>query len=91
VQVDRRRLPLAAIDEVVPVGDLVVDRAAGVTVGDAAIHAARRLRLDLALGQRKDELLPMPDALGDRPVGTVFALEFQKAGRFSHSSVVRGN
>ena len=31
------------IDEVVPVRDLVVDRAAGVTERDAAIHAARRL------------------------------------------------
>jgi hypothetical protein len=32
-----------AIDEVVPVGDLVVHRTAGVTIGDAAIHAARGL------------------------------------------------
>ena len=38
-----RLLPVAVIDEVVPVGDLVVDRAAGVTIGNAAIHAARRL------------------------------------------------
>ena len=45
VQVERRRLPLVAVDEVVPVRDLVVDRAAVVAVGDAAVHAARRLRL----------------------------------------------
>jgi hypothetical protein len=31
------------IDEVVPVRDLVVDRAAIVAIGDAAIHAARGL------------------------------------------------
>ena len=45
VQVERRRLPLVAVDEVVPVGDLVVHRAAGVAIGDAAVHAARGLRL----------------------------------------------
>src|SRR5262245_64343945 len=43
VQVDDRVLPVAAIDEVVPVGDLVVHRTAGVAIRDAAIHAARRL------------------------------------------------
>ena len=35
--------PLVAIDQVVPVRDLVVDRAALVTERNAAIHAARRL------------------------------------------------
>ena len=43
VQVLQRRLPLVAVDEVVPVGDQVVDRAALVAERDAAIHAARRL------------------------------------------------
>ncbi len=38
-----RLLPLLAIDQVVPVGDLVVDRTAVVTERDAAIHAARGL------------------------------------------------
>ena len=42
-QIARRLAPVAAIDEVVPVRDLVVDRTADVTIGDAAIHAARRL------------------------------------------------
>ena len=38
-----RVLPLVAIDQVVPVRDQVVDRAAVVAERDAAIHAARRL------------------------------------------------
>ena len=42
-QVARGFLPLAAIGEVVPIRDLIVDRAARVTIGDAAIHAPRRL------------------------------------------------
>ena len=36
-------LPVGVIDEVVPVRDLVVDRAAVVTIGNAAVHAARGL------------------------------------------------
>ena len=40
VEVARRLLPVGVIDEVVPVRDLVVDRAALVAIGDAAIHAA---------------------------------------------------
>src|ERR1700691_2522949 len=42
-QIARGFGPVAAVCEVIPVGDLVVDRAADVTIGDAAIHAARRL------------------------------------------------
>ena len=64
VQVARGLFPVAAIDEVVPVRDLVVDRAAGrragdgvgaVAIGNAAVHAARRLLADVLLGQREDE------------------------------------
>ena len=52
VEADRRLAPLAAVDEVVPLRDQVVDRAArghpadqhaGVAVRDAAVHAARAL------------------------------------------------
>src|SRR5439155_21350914 len=52
VQVARGFFPVALIDEVVEIGDLVVDRAArrarrhrtgAVAIGNAAIHAARRL------------------------------------------------
>ena len=66
VQVERRRLPLVAVDQVVPVRDLVVHRAAVVAVGDAAVHAARGLLLHLLLGQRLDELAPMLHALVHR-------------------------
>ena len=55
-RVSERGAPLVAIDQIVPVGDLVVDRAALVTEGNAAIHAARRLLADLGVGQRMDEL-----------------------------------
>src|SRR5262249_26241046 len=74
VQVARRGLPVARVDEVVPIRDLVVDRAAGVAIRDAAIHAARRLVARLFLRQRNDEFAPMAHALLDRRVVAVVAL-----------------
>src|SRR5262249_47588409 len=43
VEVAERLHPVAPVDEVVPVGDLVVHRTAGVAIRHPAIHAARRL------------------------------------------------
>ena len=86
VQVERRRLPLAAVDEIVPVRDLVVHRAAVVAIGNAAVHAARGLRLDLGLGQRDStNSLPMLHALVHRPVAAVVAVELHEAGDLAHS------
>ena len=60
------------IDEIVPVGDLVIDRAArrprrhgagALAIGHAAIHAARGLGDVVRLRQRHDEFAPMMDAL----------------------------
>ncbi len=87
VQVERRALPVAVIDEVVPVGDLVVDRAAGVTIGDAAIHAARCLDLGLLLARRLHELVPVLHALGDGRVLALRPLELEKPRYLAHLSV----
>ena len=93
MQVARRLVPVAAIDEVVPVRDLVVDRAArraggeragALAIGHAAIHAARRLRAIVVLLQRQDEFVPMADALGDRLVVTVVAFVVEKTGDLAH-------
>src|SRR6266581_3704115 len=54
----QRGLPLVTIDQVVPVRDQVVDRTAGVTEWDAAIHAARRLCGELWLRQRLEKFFP---------------------------------
>ena len=89
-----RLVPVAAIDEVVPVRDLVVDRAAGrlpvmrlgaVAIRNAAIHAARRLLAQLVLRQRQDELAIVLDALRDRLVVAVLALDLEKAGDLAHA------
>ncbi len=67
VQPVDRVLPAAAVHEVVPVGDDVPERAALVTEGNAAIHAARALLLQLVLGELALELVPVLQTLRDRP------------------------
>ena len=93
VQVARGFVPVAVIDEVIPVGDLVVDRAtrragaqraAALAIGYAAIHAAGGLRLIVGVRQRQHEFAPMTNALLDRLVVAVFALVFEKASDLAH-------
>src|SRR6201999_1352059 len=95
VQVARGLFPVALIDEVVEVGDLVVDRAArrarrhrpgAVAIGNAAIHAARGLVARLFLRKRNDEFVVVLHALGDRRVLAVVALDFQKTRDLAHSN-----
>src|SRR5260370_10060526 len=80
MQAARRLLPCARIDEVIPVWDLVVDRASGVTIRDAATHATRRLLTGFGLRQRQNELAPVTNALLDRLIVAVVARAFQKTG-----------
>ncbi len=84
MEVAQRLLPVAVIDEVVPVGDLVVYRTAVVTVGDAAIHAARRLVAACLLGERDDEFAIVADAVTDRRVAPVVAIDLEEAGYLAH-------
>jgi hypothetical protein len=84
VQAVKRLAPQAAIDEVVPFGNEIVDRAAaghaadelaGVAERNPAIHAARALLLEVGLGHVQMKLLPVRDTFGGRPVFRQFALE----------------
>ena len=50
VELPDRFLPPTAVDEIVPVGNDVVDRASGVAERHAAIHAARPLLARLLFG-----------------------------------------
>ena len=84
MEVARREVPLALVDEIVPVGDLVVDRAAVVTIGDAAVHAARGLRLDVLFRQRLDELAIVLQPLLDRAIAAVGPVELHEAGDLAH-------
>jgi hypothetical protein len=62
MQYDQRLLPVAAINEVVPVGNDVVDRAPGIAKRDPAIHAACALDTGLFVGQDADKLAVMFEA-----------------------------
>ena len=84
VQVLCRRAPLVAIDQIVPVGNLVIDRAALVTKGNAAIHAARRLLADIGIGQRVDEFAVILKPLLGLVIAPVLPLDFQKACDLTH-------
>ena len=93
VQVRQRFPPVAAIDQIVPIGDLVVDGAAAglaaVAIGNAAIHAPRGLCLGRGLAERHDELAPRFDALLDRLVGPLSTLEFHEACDLAHRRCFR--
>ena len=84
MQVERGLAPLALIDEIVPVGDLVVHRTAGVAIGNAAIHAARRLLLGVAIIERDGEFAEMADAVGSRRILLLLPIDFKKAGDLAH-------
>src|SRR3546814_5468665 len=64
--------------------DLIVDRTAGVTEGNAAIHAARRLHVEFFVRERFQELVPGADALLRLDVAAVPARELQKSGGLAH-------
>ena len=96
VQTVERLLPEAAIDEVVPLGDEVVDGAAaghaadelaGVAEGHAAIHAAPALLAEFRLGHVVVELTPVSRARQRRAVSGKFAGEFEESSGFAHESV----
>jgi hypothetical protein len=85
VQAVERLAPEAAVDQVVPLRDQVVDRAAGghavdqlagVAEGNAAVHAARPLRAQRRLLQVQVEFVPILHPLQRRAVGGEFALIF---------------
>src|ERR1700691_2597751 len=98
MQVARRLVPIAGINEIIPVRNLVVDRATrcprrkrtcALTKRHPAIHAARGLGPIVLFRERQNELAPMTDALIDRLVVAVFALIFEKAGDFAHVALCR--
>src|SRR5438309_5504379 len=84
VQALDRVAPVVAVDEVVPVGDDVAERAALVAEGDAAVHAPRPLRPHLSLGERKIDLPPVADPLLDRAARRSLAPDLEEARDLTH-------
>ena len=84
VQARQRLLPLVAVGEIVPVGDDVAERTAVVAERNAAVHAARRLLLHRLRRRIELHLVPVADALLDRPVRRVLAPELQESRHLTH-------
>ena len=80
----QRLLPIATIDQVVPVGDDVVDRAGVVAERNAAIHAARSLHARLLVVERGDELAIMLQTSFGGLIRLRQTLTFQETSRLSH-------
>ena len=78
--------PVVAVDEVVPVGDEVAERAAVVAERDAAVHAPAGLVLQVVLGEVLVDLLPVLDAHRHRPAGRELAVVLEEALDVSHVS-----
>src|ERR1700722_11837258 len=74
-QVARGFGPIAAVGEVVPVGDLIIDRTADVTIRDTAIHAARGLIARRLLAQRQHKLAIVADSVGGGRITPVRAID----------------
>ena len=78
-------LPVALVHQVVPVRNDVVDRAALVTEGNAAIHAACALLSELAVVQWNDELVVVLHTVCSRRIGALVPFVFHKSGGFTHA------
>ncbi len=85
-EMERRecRLHVRLVDEVVPVGNEIVDRTGVMAERRAAIHAARALAAQLVVRQRPGELAPMPQPVIDRRIGPVAPRKLEKACRIAH-------
>ena len=81
-----RLAPVVFIDQMVPVRDDVVHRAAVVAKGYATIHAARSLSLQRRGIVGPGELLVMAHPLCRIGIGAVLALVFEKARFLTHYS-----
>ena len=77
-------LPVVAVHEVVPVRDDVAERTALVAERNAAVHAARRLLLELGLREGEIDLFPVAQTLVDRTRRPLLALDLEEAGDLTH-------
>ena len=82
-------LPLMAVHEIVPVGNDVVDRAAGLAERDAAVHAARALLRGLVVLQRDDELAVVAHAQRYRLRGLLDPLQLEEPRHLPHQAASR--
>ena len=86
VELVDRLAEAVAVDEVVPVGDQVPERAAALAERDAALHAARALLRQLDERQRADELAVVADPLAGVALRRVAAVVLEEAAQLAHQT-----
>ena len=79
-------LPVAAVHQVIEVGNDVVDRTTVVAERRAAVHAARGLPGSLRIVQTDDKFFEVFQALANGLVALFDALVFHEASDFSHDA-----
>src|SRR5580658_6398447 len=79
-------LPTSVINQIVPIGNQIVDGTSRLTKGHAAIHAARALSAKIRFGEIEVDFEPVVDALSDRTPGSMFPRVFQEAGVLTHAA-----
>ncbi len=76
--------PLALVDQIIPIGDDVIDRAAVVAKGDTAIHAAGSLLSDRLGAERDNKFIVVGYPVCGRCIAPILTRELQKACGFAH-------
>ena len=84
MQHGERVFPVPFIDQMVPVGDDVVHRTAIVAVGNAAIHAARGLRLQGRIIRLDDKFAVILQPLFRVEIVPLAAIQLKKSGFLAH-------
>ena len=58
--------PVLAVDQIIPIGNDVIDRAAAITKRNAAVHATRSLFSGLLVTQMQHKFFPMLESVRGR-------------------------
>ncbi len=90
MEVADRLFPIVVIDQIVPVRDLVVHGTArrAVTVGNTAIHTARRLLPHLGIRHRNGEFAEMADTIRCGLILSHLPVDLQKTCNLAHVYVL---
>src|SRR5690606_6603677 len=90
MEVTDRLLPVVIVDQIVPVGDLVVHGTAcrAVAIGNAAVHAARRLLLHLGIRHRNGEFAEVAYTIRCGLILAHLPVDLQKTCNLAHVYVL---
>jgi hypothetical protein len=86
VQLLDRLTPLVAVDEVVPIGDEVAQRAALVAERNPAVHAAGALTTQLRIGLQREVLRVVADTATGVALVEADPVDLQKSAELTHAT-----